>query len=52
MRGSTPGDRMKNTGVMELVSSKDFVNGGDRDSTNFGPNFSSTKHLRKVFVIL
>lgn len=36
---------MKKTGVMELVSSKDLVKGGDRDSVNFGPSFSSTKHL-------
>jgi hypothetical protein len=36
---------MKKTGVIELVSSNDFVKGGERDSIYFGPNFSSTKHL-------
>ena len=36
---------MKNTGVIALVSSKDFLNGTDRDSVNLRPNFSSTKTL-------
>lgn len=38
---------MKNIGVIELVSSKDLWKGGDLDSTNFEPNFSSTKYLNK-----
>lgn len=47
VNGSTPGERMKNIGVIELVSSKDLSKGGDLDSTNFEPSFFSTKHLNK-----
>lgn len=45
--GSTPGKRMKNIGVIELVPSKDLWKGGDLDSTNFESSFPSTKHLNK-----
>ncbi len=44
--GSTPGERIKKTGVLVLVSSKDFENGTERFSTNCLPNFSSTNKLK------
>lgn len=44
-RGSTPGDRIKNTGVLSFVSSYDFSKDCIRNCMNFSPNFSSTKYL-------
>lgn len=46
-RASTPGDRMKNTGVAGLLSSHALPRSNLLLSTYFAPSFSSTKFLFK-----
>lgn len=47
LRASTPGDRMKNTGVAGLVSSNALTKSSLVLSTYLAPSFSSTKFLWK-----
>lgn len=47
-KGSTPGDRIKNIGVVEVLSLYDISNGGVRASTYFVPRFSSQNVLNNV----
>lgn len=50
--GFTPGDKMKNIGVVGLVSSKDLLNSNVRFSTYFAPIFSSMYALKVIQVHL
>jgi hypothetical protein len=45
LTGFTPGDKMKNIGVLGLDSSKDLANSTVRPSTYLLPNFSSINAL-------
>lgn len=48
LRGFTPGERIKNIGVLWLASSYDLANSTERPSTYLAPNFSSIKALNKI----